>query len=125
MTVPMTVTEADGRLAIQIGAGQAGSGQIGAGQIGAGQMGGPVGVYVARVARVKTVAIASGENSGRSLTYTNVVRAMTRIGGWDGQPRRFDVLDLKGEDEGYVVLLQAGTPERPGAILAAAKTSDL
>ncbi len=111
MTVPIKVSETDGRLAIDVGAGEAGAP--------------PAGIYVARVARVKTVAVASGGNSGRSLTYTNVVRAMTRVGDWTGHSRRFDVLDLKGDDEGYVVLLQAGTTDRPGAILAAAKTPDL
>ncbi len=86
---------------------------------------GPVGVYVLRVARAATVSIDRGENSGRSLTYTNVVRAMQKIGDWGGVPVRFDLVDLKAEDEGYVVLLQAGTPVRLGAILAAAKTPGL
>jgi hypothetical protein len=30
-----------------------------------------------------------------------------------------------GDGEGFIVLVQKGTPERPGAILAAAKTEGL
>jgi hypothetical protein len=75
-----------------------------------------------RVARQKTVDIDRGANSGQSVTYTNAVRALQKIGDWKGKPESFDLVELKADDEGYVVLLQAGTPEKPGAILAAAKS---
>ena len=110
LSVPISLTEANGRLRIDLGPGPQTR---------------PVGIYVLRVERTKTVEIGRGENSGRSITYTNVVRAMNRIGEWTGAAQQFDVLELKGEGEGYVVLLQAGTPDKPGAILAAAKTADL
>lgn len=113
MSVPLTLTETDGTLHIDIGA-KPNRPKDGA-----------AGVYVLRVARAKTVRIDRGANSGRSVTYTNVVRAISRIGDWAGKSARFDILELKGDDEGYVVLLQTGTPDRPGAILAAAKTADL
>ncbi len=83
------------------------------------------GIYVLRVVRSATVAIGRGRNSGRDITYTNVVRAMTRVGDWDGKAARFAMPDLAGEDEGFVVLLQADPPGRPGVILAAAKTAGL
>lgn len=105
--VPLTLAEHDGRLLIHIGAAPGLP---------------PLGVYVLRVAPTQTVAIGRGDNSGRRVTYTNVVRAMSRVGDWLGQPKDFQLLGLEGENEGYVVLLQAGTPERPGPILAAAKT---
>ena len=112
MTVPMDLKETDGRLGISIGA----SGSDGNKS---------AGIYVLRVVRAKTVEIGRGENSGRSVTYTNVVRAMSRIGDWSGHEAHYDIVELKGDDEGYVVLLQAGTPDKPGAILAAAKTPNL
>ena len=112
LSVPLSLTEAGGMLKIAIGVGGAADP-------------GPVGVYVLRVVHTKTVEIGRGENSGKSLTYTNIVRAMDRIGEWNGQPQSFDIRELKGDDEGFVVLLQAGTPDRPGPILAAAKTSNL
>lgn len=80
-------------------------------------------VYVLRVVPTKTVAIGRGDNSGRRVTYTNVVRAINRAGEWTGQRKDFQLLQLESEQEGYVVLLQAGTPEHPGPILASAKTS--
>ena len=80
------------------------------------------GVYLLRVVRSTTVAIGHGRNSGSDVTYTNVVRAMTRIGDWSGKEVRFPVLSLAGENEGFVVLLQGETAGRPGVILAAAKT---
>ena len=113
LTVPISLGEAKGSLHIELGAASESASTQ------------PVGVYVLRVARAKTVEIGRGQNSGRSLTYTNVVRAMSRIGEWTGSAAHFDMLDLKADDEGYVVLLQAGPPDKPGAILAAAKTADL
>ena len=67
------------------------------------------------------MTIDRGANSGQSVTYTNVVRAMQKIGEWSGKPESFELVELKAEDEGYVVLLQTGTQDKPGAILAAAK----
>lgn len=110
MDVPLALAEHDGHLHIAIGAAP----------------GGPASeIYVLRVARAKTVAIDRGENSGRTQTYTNVVRAMNRLATYEGAPLSFDLLELKGEGEGYVVLVQEGTAARPGAIRAAAKTADL
>lgn len=113
MGVPMSVSESGGRIHVAIGAAAGGAPP------------GAAGVYVLRVAHAKTVEIDRGENSGRKVTYTNVVRAMTRLGAWTGAAEHFDILDLKGDGEGYVILVQTGTPDKPGPILAAAKTADL
>jgi hypothetical protein len=109
MSVPVRLSEANHMLHIELGAGP----------------GGPAQVLVMRVMRSRTVSIGRGENSGQSLTYTNVVRAMDKIGDWDGAAKSFDLPELKADGEGYVVLVQQGTPDRPGVILAAAKTKDL
>jgi len=66
-----------------------------------------------------------GENAGRSVTYTNVVRAIDKLGDWSGETATFDVPGATRDGEGFVVLVQKGTPDRPGAILAAAKTKGL
>lgn len=87
--------------------------------------GGPAGVFALRVARASTVQILRGENAGRVVTYTNVVRAIDKLGDWIGRTATFDVPGVAREDEGFVVLVQKGTPDRPGAILAAAKTAGL
>jgi hypothetical protein len=87
--------------------------------------GGPAGVYLLRVIRARTVQIGRGENAGRSVTYTNVVRAIKQLGEWSGSRASFESVAPRGNDEGYVVLVQRGTPDRPGVILAAAKTAGL
>jgi hypothetical protein len=107
MRVPLDLSEGDGKLHVAIG--------------GATTDQAPANIMILRVARQKTVAIDRGANSGQSVTYTNVVRAMQKIGEWSGKPESFDLVELKAEDEGYVVLLQTGTQDKPGAILAAAK----
>lgn len=109
MTVPMRLSDAGGRLLIEVAAGG----------------GGPAGVFALRVGRSRTVRIGRGENAGRSVTYTNVVRAISRIGEWTGARATFEIPVMAGEDEGYVFLVQRGTVDRPGAILGAAKTAGL
>lgn len=107
LSVPMHLAEARDVLHIDIGAGPDVSASV----------------YVLRVVRSTTVVIGRGENSGRSVTYTNVVRAIHKIGDWHGAAHSYDLTELKGDDEGYVVLLQKGPENRPGAILAAAKSA--
>ena len=66
-------------------------------------------------------AVTSGENAGRQLRYANVVRRLTAIGTWTGQPMEVP-LDLdraaaEGRD-GCAILVQQG---RTGPILGAIK----
>ncbi len=109
LNVSARLHESGGKLEIDIGGGA----------------GAPAGIYVLRVARTRTVLISRGENSGRSVTYTNVVRAIHKVGDWDGAPLSLKLTELRGDGEGYVVLLQRGSLEQPGAILAAAKSEGL
>ncbi len=111
LSVPIKLRDAAGLLHVEVGAG---SGDLARGT---------AEVFVLRVARTRTVTIERGENRGRSITYTNVVRAMRKIGEWHGEPASFDITELRAEDEGYVVFLQQGTSDQPGTILAAAKSS--
>jgi hypothetical protein len=79
-------------------------------------------VWLLRVLRTANVAIGRGENKGRSVTYTNVVREAIPVGEWSGGTAHFDAPRPKlGDGEALVVLLQTGTAAKPGAILAAAK----
>jgi hypothetical protein len=81
-------------------------------------------VWVFPVAKEREVAIGRGENRGRSVTYANVVRGMTRAGYWSGAAARFELPLKKAREpdaDSYVVILQGGEPERPGPILGAAK----
>jgi hypothetical protein len=70
----------------------------------------------------RDVAIGRGENARRTITYTNVVRDIVALGEWNGKPiaRTIPLEDYKNYD-GLVVLLQAGSPGNPGAILGAGR----
>ena len=74
--------------------------------------------------RAHEVQIGRGENAGRTATYANVVRHMTRLGAWDGAPAKFEVPAeevLRAGADGLAVLVQSGTGGQPGAILGAAQ----
>ena len=73
--------------------------------------------------KTATIAIARGENKGRTITYHNVARRWIKLGDWAGQAKSWSVpmqaLAGDGIDEA-AVLLQSGTVEKPRTILGAA-----
>jgi hypothetical protein len=109
LTLPMRLSHSNGAIVIEVGEGE----------------GGPAEVVALRVVRSKVVHIGRGENAGRSVTYTNVVRAIDKLGDWTGSTATFRLPETGEEGEGYVVLLQKGPLEKPGVILGAAKTAGL
>lgn len=81
-------------------------------------------VWVCPVIASQTVSIGRGENAGKTVTYTNIVRGWIRLGPWTGGAARYE-LDLSriqqdGIDQ-VVVMVQSGSPGAPGPILGAAK----
>ncbi len=87
------------------------------------------GVWVLATSRMVTVPIARGENQGKTVSYANVVRGMTRIGDWNGKEAVLTAplsATQAPEADGYVVLVQADQPGKygmmPGAILGAARS---
>ena len=73
--------------------------------------------------RSHEVPIGRGENRGRTVTYTNVVRHMQPVGMWKGQATHVDLPKdeiLKKADMGCAVLVQLDYSGRPGPILGAA-----
>jgi hypothetical protein len=95
--VPVTLTRTAAGLAIEVGPG-AGSGTV---------------WLVGFDARHST-QVASGENSGRTLTESNIVRSLGETGTWRGQALHLSIAAPQGER--IAVLLQASD----GAILGAA-----
>jgi len=69
------------------------------------------------------VAIGRGENTGRILTYTNVVRDILGLGIVDAGEKAITIrrsdLAAQGAD-GFALLLQSGSLEAPGAVLGVA-----
>ncbi|ACA19191.1 protein of unknown function DUF1223 [Methylobacterium sp. 4-46] len=81
-------------------------------------------LWLLPVSRSREVAIARGENRGKTVTYRNVVRGMHHVGHWTGAPARYEVprglLQASGDADSYVLVLQAEYGG-PGRILGAAK----
>ena len=64
--------------------------------------------------------VAAGENGGRTLAYSNVVRGIRSVGNWDGSATSLTVNITEEMDDGYqncAVLVQAG---ETGPIIASA-----
>jgi hypothetical protein len=111
MTVPVTVSPLGSNLHINIGAASANDAN-------------EANLWLVRIARERTVAIGRGENSGHTVTYTNVARSTAKIGDWSGRSVSFDVPATtfrSADSDGYVLLLQSGSAARPGVILGALK----
>jgi hypothetical protein len=84
-------------------------------------------VWVLPVLRMQSVPIGRGENRGKTITYANVVRGLTRVGEWRGGSARFEIPleTARGGGDGYVVLLQTTREAKPSIILGAAKSAGL
>jgi hypothetical protein len=83
-------------------------------------------VWICSISRAVPISISRGENSGRELTYYNVVRNLLKVGDWNGAPGNWSVpLDsIAREDiDGAVAYVQDGSRDRPGPMLGAAYTS--
>ncbi len=113
LPVPVTLSERDGIVTVAIEA--------------APDRTAPAELWVLPVMRLQTVSIGRGENGGRTATYANVVRGMTRLGEWRGGPAQFQLplQTAMGGGDGYVVLLQTPQGKKPGPILGAAKSKGL
>jgi hypothetical protein len=79
-------------------------------------------VWLVGVVKAATIAIARGENKGRTITYRNVARRWIKLGDWTGKANSWSVpvqtLKAANVDEA-AVLVQSGTTEKPKAILGA------
>lgn len=80
-------------------------------------------IWLGVVQHSGSVPIKSGENAGKSITYTNIVRDISPIGLWKGQALRIQIprgAVMMPETQKTVVLIQEG---RAGPIIGAAWAS--
>ncbi|MEH6756382.1 MAG: DUF1223 domain-containing protein [Parasphingorhabdus sp.] len=71
------------------------------------------GISLLALSSSENVSVGRGENGGRKLHYTNVVKAERNLGSWDGNSARITLtgedLNISGADK-YAIIVQ-----RPGA----------
>ena len=80
-------------------------------------------VWLCPLTQSVPVEIGRGENSGRTITYHNVVRRWLKLGDWTGADATFNVSVadfMTGQIDAAAVIVQQGTKEKPGIILGAA-----
>jgi hypothetical protein len=114
MSVPVTMTMTDNQLKVSVAAWNKGP-VLKHGE-----------VWICSISRAVPISIGRGENSGRDLTYYNVVRNLFKVGDWNGGSGSWTVpLEAVARDgiDGAVVYVQDGNRDRPGAMLGAAYTS--
>ncbi len=85
-------------------------------------------LWLVQVASSREVQIKRGENAGHTFRYVNVARGFVRIGEWTGAAMSFNVPSdqlTSAEADGWILILQATANNRPGVVLAAAKSPGL
>jgi len=78
-------------------------------------------IWLAVVQKTGSVPIKRGENTGKALTYTNVVRELTPVGLWNGKPMTIQLAQasiMRPETEDLIVLIQEADS---GPIIGAAR----
>jgi hypothetical protein len=117
LKIPVAVAVADGKITVNVPA-ATGDAQ-------------PAEVWLCPITAQAPVMINRGENSGKTLTYNNVVRRWVKLGDWNGKAASFSlpVVDLPKGDYSLAdidrvdVIVQAGVATKPGMMLGAATTA--
>ncbi|MGB7257754.1 MAG: DUF1223 domain-containing protein [Pseudolabrys sp.] len=82
-------------------------------------------VWLCPITHKVSVVIDRGENSGKTLTYYNVVRRWVKLGDWTGSAQKFSapLADVATADiDSFAVVVQSGVAAKPGVMLGAAAT---
>ena len=81
-------------------------------------------IWLCPLSRSIPVTISRGENSGHTLTYTNVVRRWIKLGDWAGKAETFNMplKDIRiGGIDAAAVMVQTGVASAPKVMLGAAQ----
>jgi hypothetical protein len=79
-------------------------------------------IWFAVVQKSAQVPVQRGDNQGKTLTYTNIVREMLPVGSWNGKAMSLQLARtavMRPETEAAIILLQEG---KAGPIIGAAWT---
>jgi len=80
-------------------------------------------VWLVQYDTAHEVEITRGENAGETITYSNVVREITRLGDWDmSQPLSLDVAKdmlMEGNHDGCAIIVQKAGKYGVGEVVAA------
>ena len=113
MSVPVTMTQSGKEISVSVAASNRGP----AARHGE--------VWICSISKAVPISIGRGENSGRQVTYHNVVRNLLKVGDWNGTAGSWTVplenISREGVDAA-VVYVQDGNRDKPGAMLGAAFT---
>ena len=113
MSVPVTMTQSGREINVSVAA----SGKGPAAMHGE--------VWICSISKAVPISIGRGENSGRQITYHNVVRNLLKLGDWNGNADSWTVpLENISHDgvDAAVVYVQDGSRDKPGPMLGAAYT---
>ncbi|WP_296519880.1 thioredoxin family protein [Rhodoplanes sp.] len=126
LSVPVRLSVADGKVSVST---EAPKGGVAAGVAMAGPpAGAPAAamageVWLLGVSSAVEVAVGRGENNGRTIVYSNVVRRWHKLGDWTGGLRSWSVPvgEVAGDKvDAVAVLIQGGSSTAPGTIFGAA-----
>jgi hypothetical protein len=109
LSVPVTLTIADGRALVHVPGGGEGHS--------------PAEVWICGLLKAATVAIGRGENRGKTITYHNVARHWIMLGTWTGKDETWSMPIHDFGDESIdeaAVMVQSGTVDKPSAMYGAA-----
>jgi hypothetical protein len=108
LSLPVSLKVADGRVLVSVPGGEGRS---------------LAEVWICGLFKAATVAIARGENRGKTITYHNVARHWIKLGTWTGKDETWNVPIRDFGDEGIdeaAVMVQSGTVDKPSAVYGAA-----
>jgi hypothetical protein len=112
LTLPVALERTGDKLTVTIGANENEKGQAE--------------VWLCPITRSVPVVIGRGENTGQTITYSNVVRRWIKLGDWTGKAETFSVpvADFQnGSIDGAAVLVQGGAASSPKTMLGAAQVA--
>ena len=112
LLLPVTIEQAGDKLTVTVPASKDEKGQAE--------------VWLCPITKSVPVSIGRGENSGQTITYTNVVRRWIKLGDWTGKAETFNVpvKDFQnGQIDSAAVVVQSGVASAPKLMLGAAQVA--